>query len=253
MPTAMPTCSCSTVFVSVFASSSAYSRITRRRSPTIRARAVAAQARLGLGARRHLGAGRDGPRNGAGHHVHELPHAGRLGVHEALRALADVAVDAGDLPRARRLPGGELRLHRRVAHLAAERRRFHPVQAAVAGQQDDDDVGGGERGEEQRPAADVGAPEVEDGPVGAGLRVAPQLPSLQPHAERDEQQPDARTTAGMRDEDDQARVRVGGTSPTSSAIASAMNATADTVAISAPTIVSGMPEQRAASSRTSPT
>ena len=104
--------------------------------------------------------------------------------------------------------------------------------------QRDDDVDGGERGEEQRRPADAALPEVEDGPVGRPLGMARELAPLQPHAERDEQQPG----------DEEAGIATKTTrpayglvnSPPAAAIGSAMNATADVVVISAPAIASGM-------------
>ena len=83
-------------------------------------------------------------------------------------AFADVARDAGHTRVRARLPGGDLRVHRRVAGLSAELRRFHPVQPAVAGDQDNRDVGRGQRGDE-RAVRRTYLTEIEDRPVAAAL------------------------------------------------------------------------------------
>ena len=65
------------------------------------------------------------PRVAARDDVIQLPHAVQLVVDERACAFADVALHARDLRVRRVLPRGELRMHRRVARLAAERRRLH--------------------------------------------------------------------------------------------------------------------------------
>ncbi len=62
------------------------------------------------------------------------------------------------------------------------------MQAAVPREKDDDDVDGSERGDDERRPANAGAPEIENGPVDDGFRVARQLASPEPHTHRDEEQ-----------------------------------------------------------------
>ena len=151
-----------------------------------------------------IGLGYDVRRN-----LNELPYAGQLGVHECAGSFADMARDAGHAGVRRPLPGHELRLHRGVARLPAEGRRFHVVQATVAAQQDNHEVDGGKRRDEERRPADAAAPEVEDGPVfRVRIGMSPQPALLKPHARRDEQQ--ARDEyRGDGHEHDQPCIRIG--------------------------------------------
>ena len=68
--------------------------------------------------------------------MHELTDAGQLVVHERPRAVADVALHAGDFGVGRVLPRRVLRVHRRVARLSAELGRLHVVQRALRREQD---------------------------------------------------------------------------------------------------------------------
>ena len=226
--------------VSVFASSSAYSRITRRRSPTIAPGTGGSRRRSGLGARRHLGARRDRPRKGAGRHVHELPHAGELGVHEPPRALRRCG--------SRRTPPAacgaacqavNCGVHRRVAHLAAERRRFHPVQAAVAGEQEDDDVDGGERGERAAPGGGprrAGSRGPASRPRSSGRVAAVAAAATCPAASAAAR---GRRAPGMATKTTRPAYGFGGTGPSAARSPGRRRPRRDTVAISAPTIASG--------------
>ena len=73
----------------------------------------------------------DRPRVEVERHRDELPGAGELGLHEPVRARADVALHALH-PRVRRaLVGRVLGLHHRVAGGAAELRRLHHLDALV--------------------------------------------------------------------------------------------------------------------------
>jgi hypothetical protein len=143
------------VTVSVFFSSSAYSWNTRGPIADDAFRLVAAEAGLRLRTRRHVAPGGTGLGNGTGDDVRELPVPASFAWTNP-GPFADVAVDAGDARVRSRSARRELRLHRRVARLPAELRRFHPVQAAVAGEQQDDDVDGGQRRRWQRAAAHAG-------------------------------------------------------------------------------------------------
>ena len=68
--------------------------------------------------------------------------------------------------RATRLPRGKLRVHRRVARLAAELRRLHPVERAIAGDQKDGDVDRREADDARTVRRTRTMPEVDDRPVG---------------------------------------------------------------------------------------
>ena len=103
----------------------------------------------GLERRTHVGHAGDGFGDLVGQDVIQLPRAGELGAHERLRAFTNVTRGARDLRVRRRLPRGELRVHRQMTRLAAERRRVHPVHRALAGEQDDHDVDGGQRDDGQ--------------------------------------------------------------------------------------------------------
>ncbi len=168
---------------------------------------VAIAAGLRLRSRRHLGTRRNRSRIGALHYVHELPHAGQLGVHKPFCPLADVTAGTGDAPVRCALPGSELRVHRRVAHLSAEGGRLHPVQAAVTRQQNQNDVDGGEGRDDQRHPAHAWATEIENRPIVDRARVAPQLPPLQPYPNGDEEQTQ-HEDGWDQHEDDEPRVRV---------------------------------------------
>ena len=139
--------------------------------------------------------------------MRKLPDTGKLCVHERLRTFTDVAADAFHVRMGAVSPRGELGMHRRVTHLSAELRRLHRVQAAVPGKQNDDDVDPGERHQHERPSAHDWLPEIEHRPVGLGGGIALYLPSLQPNAGRDHQQPQ-HERRGNGDEDDQTGVRI---------------------------------------------
>ena len=89
----------------------------------------------GLERRTHVGHARYRFGDLVGDHVIELPRAGELGAHECLRAFADVTLGARDFRVRRRLPRGELRVHRQMAGLAAKCRRIHVVHRALGGEQ----------------------------------------------------------------------------------------------------------------------
>jgi hypothetical protein len=136
-----------------------------------------------------------------------------------------------------RLPRGELRLHRRVAHLSAERWRLHPVQRPVTSEQHNDDVDGGERRDHQRRSPDAGIPEVDYGPVRDGVLVLPKTTLFQPHSERDQQQANDERRRNS-NEDDEPCVRIG--EPTREHRDHQRDEEpADVVVRSAPTIASG--------------
>ena len=107
----------------------------------------------GLERRTHVGHPGDRFGDLVGHDVIELPRAGELGAHERLGAFTDVTLGARDLRVRRRLPRGELRVHRQMAGLPAERRRFHVVHRALGGERDDHDVDGGQRDDGQHDSA----------------------------------------------------------------------------------------------------
>ena len=151
-----------------------------------------------LEGRPQVGDTRDRLGNLAGHDVVELPDADQLVVDRRPRAVADVAVDAGDARMCRRLPGGELRVHRQVARLPAESRRFHRVQRSIPGEQQDHQVDGGQRADDQGRAADVRPAEVQHGPILIRLGMEPQLPPLQPHVQPESAASRARRRRGGR-------------------------------------------------------
>ena len=158
-------------------------------------------------------------------------------MHECAGALADMTLGAGDARVRVGLPGRELRMHRRVAHLPAERRRLHPAQRSVPAEQQDDQIDGGESVIEKSSAPDSWPAKVHHRPFGRPRRVPAQVPRLQPHPQRNQQQPEDEDRRNG-DEDDEAGVRIV-EEPEHTARASAINTTADTVVISAPTIASG--------------
>ena len=132
----------------------------------------------GLERRTHVGDTRDRFGDLVGDHVIQLPRAGELGAHERLRAFTDVTRGARDFRVRRRLPGGELRVHRQMTRLAAECRRIHLVHRALAGEQDDDDVDGGQRDDGQYRSARRRLAEIEDRPVACGLWMVLESPAL---------------------------------------------------------------------------
>ena len=139
--------------------------------------------------------------------VIQLPHAVQLVLDERAAAFADVALHAGDLRMRRVLPRRELRVHRRVARLAAERGRLHRVQRAVAREQHDHDIDRRQRHEHQRPTAGRRRPEIDDEPLPRRAGVPHQPAVLEPHAERNQQQPED-DQRRQRDEHDQPGVRI---------------------------------------------
>ena len=131
-----------------------------------------------------------GPRVVARHAVHQHPHTGELVVHERARTFADMALRARDAGMRRVLPRHELRMHGRVAHLAAEAGRLHPMQRPVARQQNDDDVDRRQRSNEESGPAHLLRAEIHHGPVRWGRRMLAEGFSLQPCARGDEEEPD---------------------------------------------------------------
>ena len=140
-------------------------------------------------------------------HVRELPRAGHLVLHERPPALADVAIHARDSRMRRVLPGGVLRVHRRVARLTAELRRLHRVQRPVPRDQHDDHVDRGQCGDGEQGATDSRLPEIDHGPGGRHARIATKRPAMQPDPERNEQQAEDED-GGQRHEDDEARIGI---------------------------------------------
>ena len=139
--------------------------------------------------------------------VIQLPHAVHLVLDECAAPFTDVALNAGDLRVRGVLPRRELRVHRRVARLAAERGGFHRVERAISREQHDHGIDGRQRDEQQGAAACRRRPEIDDEPLARRLGVPHQPAVLEPHAERNEQQAEHEERR-QRDEDDERGVRV---------------------------------------------
>ena len=138
-----PTYIVSIVAVSVFVSSSAYSRMVRVRSPMPERRRVAGAAGLERGPQH--GRRRNGPRVVAGDDVTRAAGrrpscSGRAPGRPRRCGTARRRPSSG-----RVLPRGVLRVHRRVAGLAAELGRLHRVQRALRGEQDQRGIDDGQR------------------------------------------------------------------------------------------------------------
>ena len=137
----------------------------------------------------------------------ELPHAVHLVFDECAAPFTDMALDAGDLRVRGVLPRRELRVHRLVARLAAERGRFHRVERAVSRDQHDHRIDGRQRDEHHGSAACRRRPEVDDEPLPRRAGMPHQPAVLEPHAEGNEQQAEHEERR-QRDEHDERGVRV---------------------------------------------
>ena len=152
--------------------------------------------------------GRNGPREIAVDDVHELTDAGQLGVHQRPPALADMTLHAGDFGVRRVLPRRVLRVHLRVARLAAELRRLHVVQRPLRREQHQSGIDDGQGHDANQGRAHARPAQVNDRPVDRRRGVATQRPALQPDAQRNQQQAE-HEHCRHRDEDHQSGVRVG--------------------------------------------
>jgi hypothetical protein len=148
----------------------------------------------------------DGGGDLAGGHVPELARSGELGFNQGPHARPDVTRHAGNARVRRHLIRLILRLHRRVAGLAAELGGLHVVHPAIGGQRHDEEINQREReaAGKDRPLAAI--TEIDDRPFHhrPGVATSPRVP---PQAGGDQQQAE-NEQPGHRDEHQQPDVRI---------------------------------------------
>ncbi len=150
----------------------------------------------------------DGTRIVAQRHLRQLLRPVHLGLHRGGESCADVALHAGHMRVRRDLVCGPLRGHH-MAALAAEVRRIHVGDGAIAGRAHNDEVD--ERGHDDNldPAPEDRVLEVDLGIDGRDLTERLEMPAPQPDADGNQDQPKDEQTRQKHIEEN-AQVGIGG-------------------------------------------